>query len=551
MNKKTSLAASEIDDSEEISTQIIPIRTETVLSQYPLHRLSKGGEPLALCIVKTNERGRVKTNWEVSANPKYGEPGILAYKVDTLVINRIIDQLRPNIPELVRIGTLNEIGDQLGRKRTRNTTPIAEALSQNAGALITAKIEYAGNDGRSRTLELRSTRYGVIFVGEMLPNGQKADAVYIALNPAFREVLRHAKTRPLDYDFLRDLPPASQRLYELISYQIFAALNRGNPRARYLYSDFCKFAPLTRYQDREDVRKQLHKIHAPHLKAGYIKQAELELMIDENGDTDWIIWYTPGPKAKREFKEFNSKKDRQTGSGRLSLPPPRLTLPVPEERAATPRREEGTQNTHDLNPQEMDLIDRLTAVGIDQSRAERLVKADREECEMWVEAWRFQNQKGMDNPPAVLIRFIESKRRPLPKEYTDAKKREESHKRQEEFQNLQRAREVYFHFFEDAFRDFQGTELQRVQQATPKAYALFQEWIDINHSKGLRLVSSERRREEIRIAFAEEFFYSVRPELGIVLTSFKEWDEYHNPAACDPVEHQDRLLMALLAKGVR
>lgn len=115
-------------------------------------------------------------------------------------------------------------------------------------------------------------------------------------------------TRPLDYDFLRDLPPASQRLYELISYQIFAALNRGNPRARYLYSDFCKYAPLTRYQDREDVRKQLHKIHAPHLKAGYIKKAELELMIDENGDADWIIWYTPGPKAKREFKEFNSKK---------------------------------------------------------------------------------------------------------------------------------------------------------------------------------------------------------------------------------------------------
>ena len=458
--------------------------------------------------------------------------------------------MRPNIPELVRIGTLNEIGDQLGRKRTRNTTPIAEALSQNAGALITAKIEYAGNDGRSRTLELRSTRYGVIFVGEMLPNGQKADAVYIALNPAFREVLQHAKTRPLDYDFLRDLPPASQRLYELISYQIFAALNRGNPRARYLYSDFCKFAPITRYQDREDVRKQLHKIHAPHLKAGYIKKAELELMIDENGDADWIIWYTPGPKAKREFKEFNSKKDRQIGAGRLSLQPPRPTLPDPEERAATPRKDEGIKAAQDLNPQELALVERLTAVGIDQSRAKRLVEADREECEIWVEAWRFQNQKGMDNPPAVLIRFIESKRRPLPKEYTESKNREERHKGQEEFQNLQRAREIYFNFFEEAFRDFQSMELQRVEQSTPKAYALFQEWLESTHSKGLRLISSARRKEQIRVAFAEEFFYSVRPELGIVLTSFKEWDETNNPDACDPVTHHDRLLMALLAKGV-
>lgn len=218
---------------------------------------------------------------------------------------------------------------------------------------------------------------------------------------------------------------------------------------------------------------------------------------------------------------------------------------------AARRKEEGIQTAHDLNPQELDLVERLTAVGVDRSRAERLVKADREECEMWVEAWRFQNQKGMDNPPAVLIRFIESKRRPLPKEYTEAKKREESHKRQEEFQNLQRAREVYFNFFEDAFRDFQSIELERVQQSTPKAYALFQEWLDSTHSKGLRLISSARRREEIKIAFAEEFFYSVRPELGIVLTSFKEWDEAHNPEACDPVEHQDRILMALLAKGVR
>lgn len=545
MKKKNSLPAPQGNEGEDLYGQIIPIRTETVLSQYPLHRLSKGGEPFSLCIVKKNERGKVKTNWEVSANPKYGEPGILAYKVDTLVINRIIDELRPNIPEIVKIGSLSEIGEQLGRKGTRNTKPIADALSQNAGALITAKIDYAGNDGRSRTLELRSTRYGVIFVGERLPNGQKADAVYIALNPAFREVLRHAKTRPLDYEFLKELPPASQRLYELLSYQIFAAINRGNPRARYLYSDFCKFAPLTRYEDREDVRKQLHKIHAPLIKAGYIKKAELEPSADEAGTPDWIIWYTPGPKAKREFKEFNAKKERQVGGGalqKLKILPPKETLEEQGREVDEPRDQE-------LKPHDLGLIEKLTSFGIDRARAERLVMADWQECEVWTGAWPYQNQKGMENPPAVLIRFIESKRRPLPKEYIEAKKREEGRKQQEEFQNLQRAREDYFSFFEGAFRDFQSKELEAIERTTPKAYGLFKEWLDKTHSRGLRMVSSEKRREEIRIACAEEFFLSLRPELGVGLTAFGEWDEKHNPEACDPVENHPRILKALLDRG--
>jgi hypothetical protein len=118
----------------------------------------------------------------------------------------------------------------------------------------------------------------------------------------------------LDYDFLKALPHLLSVSHELISYQIFAALNRGNPRAKYLYSDLCKFAPITRYHDREEVRKQLHKIHRPHLKAGYIKEAELESSTDENGDPDWIIWYTPGPKARR-----NSTNLTQEGIGRVDL----------------------------------------------------------------------------------------------------------------------------------------------------------------------------------------------------------------------------------------
>ena len=73
-------------------------------------------------------------------------------------------------------------------------------------------------------MEAGFTRYNVIFTGEKLPDGRKADGVYIILNDVFIQVINGAMTRPLDYDYLKSLAPAPQRFYELLSYQMYAAL---------------------------------------------------------------------------------------------------------------------------------------------------------------------------------------------------------------------------------------------------------------------------------------------------------------------------------------
>jgi hypothetical protein len=66
--------------------------------------------------------------------------------------------------------------------------------------LINAKLHYKAADGTERRLEAGFTRYSVVFTGERLPNGKKADAVYLILNDPYWEVLNNAPTRPLDYD---------------------------------------------------------------------------------------------------------------------------------------------------------------------------------------------------------------------------------------------------------------------------------------------------------------------------------------------------------------
>src|ERR671927_482562 len=250
--------------------ELIPqntIRIETALSRFPVHRLSKRGN-INIEIRETTPAGELKTKWEVDYPKRTGQPGQLAYKVDTLIVNRRIDDKRPSIPKIIQLGSLSEICRELGmRVSGGNSNEIKKALRQNAFAGITAKITYRATDGTERSLEAAFTRYSVIFTGEKFPDGRRANAVYVILNDVYMKILKEAQTRPLDYDYLRDLPPAAQRFYELIGFQV----------------------------------------HAPHLKSGYLAKVEFQAQPKEGGETDWLMLYTPGRRAEAEFKEASRK----------------------------------------------------------------------------------------------------------------------------------------------------------------------------------------------------------------------------------------------------
>ena len=292
------------DQRAELATLDV-IRVETALSRYPVHRLAKQGI-VRIELREENAKGETTLQWEVSHNSKYGQPGPLAYKLDTLILNRRIEEARRPIPKIIKLGSLTAIIQELGLTN-HDTHIIKHALYQNASAFITAKIRYRANDGTERTLEAGFTRYNVVFTGEKLPDGRTADAVYLVLSDIFMQVIDGAQTRPLDYDYLKDLHPASQRFYELASYAMYATLKNNRPRARLSYSEFCMYAPQTRYEDFDRVKKQMYKIHAPHRKSGYIAGVEFEATSDREGRPDWTLIYTPGPKAKAEYQAFTKK----------------------------------------------------------------------------------------------------------------------------------------------------------------------------------------------------------------------------------------------------
>src|SRR5512143_214535 len=109
------------------------IRVETVLSRFPMHRLAKTGA-VEIVIRDQNDVGDL-LRWKVSYNSEYGQPGPLAYKLDTLIINRKIEGTGRPTPRIIRLGSLSDICRELGQAESgKNKGDIKRALYQNSSA---------------------------------------------------------------------------------------------------------------------------------------------------------------------------------------------------------------------------------------------------------------------------------------------------------------------------------------------------------------------------------------------------------------------------------
>ena len=130
---------------------------ETALSRYPIHRLAKKG------IIAIDLDGDNEVKWEVTYNSKHGQPGPLAYKLDTLIVNQRIDEMGRPLPELIRIGSLSDICRALGSHTNGgNIADVKRAFLQNVFTAITAKIRGKTKSGKEKWFEIGYTRYSVV-----------------------------------------------------------------------------------------------------------------------------------------------------------------------------------------------------------------------------------------------------------------------------------------------------------------------------------------------------------------------------------------------------
>ena len=307
---------------EEGSAEIDPIRVEMLSTEMPVHQLAKRGQEEIRIIRRSPNGGQASLYWKVEPNLGIGRPGQLAYHLDTWVIRRRLDKLRRPIPRMVRIGDLREIARELGQGG--DTNAVKRAFEQNASAFIRAKLTYRTQAGGTESLEGYFNRYNVFFRGQSLPGGRTAETVYISLNDPYYALINGARKRPLDFAYLRQLTPAAQRFYELVSPKIFAAITNSRASAWMRYSDLCALAVLARQTTRRRMQIQMAAIHRPHLASGYVSAVGYRPAPSDGDLPDWIIEYTPGPRARAEFEAFNgprrtlSRAERAPSTANLS-----------------------------------------------------------------------------------------------------------------------------------------------------------------------------------------------------------------------------------------
>jgi hypothetical protein len=444
------------------------IRIETALSRFPVHKLSRQRGGITINITEIVGAGVIKTKWKVSYNSEYGQPGPLAYKLDTLIINRRIDDARPAIPKVIKLGSLHEICRELGVSEGKSKNDVKKALRQNAFAGITAKITYRATDGIEQTLEADFTRYSIIFTGERFPDGRRANAVFIILNDIYMKVLNEAQTRPLDYDYLRDLSPAAQRFYELIGFQIYAVLKHERPRARLSYADFCTRAPQTRYLDWEHVRKQMYKVHAPHLRSGYLAGVEFQEQQTASGEPDWLMLYTPGRRAQAEFREASRKPRLKAAK---ATKPSRET---PELLPAAPTEPRAAAQIGEADAGSEQLVSRLIAFHIAEATARELVRDYRKSVELQLKALPHRNTGKIKDLASWLIQAVKENYE-LPEAMKAALEKEEEVKRQLAKRQAEQARQRRREALQPAYYDFLRAREEEHRRERQKAYSAFLE----------------------------------------------------------------------------
>src|SRR5215510_5882837 len=84
-------------------------------------------------------------------------------------------------------------------------------------------------------------------------------------------------------------------------YKMFAALKHRQPQATLRYADYCLLSTQQRYTEATPMQKQMYKIHQPHVQSGYLTTVVYQATTDDTGQPDWLLHYTPGPKARAEY----------------------------------------------------------------------------------------------------------------------------------------------------------------------------------------------------------------------------------------------------------
>jgi hypothetical protein len=163
---------------------------------------------------------------------------------------------------------------------------------------------------------------------------------------------------------------------------------------------YCARAPQARYFDYDHVKKQMYKVHAPHRESGYIAEAELREAKGGDVQPDWEMLYTPGRKARAEFRSFkkSSRFASAAGDGGEAGGRSQLMWPAAEHQPTVP----------ELPDEHEALVAQLVKHKVAEKKARALVREKPEAVRLRLRAITFLPEgQGRKNFAGRLVTAIE------------------------------------------------------------------------------------------------------------------------------------------------
>src|SRR5665648_314317 len=467
------------------------INTEVNLLIFPffiLERKSKKLETEYKDIVKRGNK-KIEIIWNVSANTKYGYPGLFDREVHK-VIEQIISEILKKDGEIKNpiSFSIYDLCNRMGITTSggKNYRKVKEALERIRMTGIKSEGAFYHKGQKEWISKVFGLYDSIIFRGGQLEDGSIAEKNLLYLGNIYLQSLNSFNIKPIDYTYWRSIESKiASRLYEILGIKFYGVRNKKEGFIRYKYSTLCQLLPVTPHSYISSSKRQLNPGNNELRDTGFISKYEWS----ENGNDDWLIYYWPGERAKEEMKRAKVLSI----NGREGEYLPGL------------KKEE----VKIFSEEQVDLVNKLFELNVSKITAEKLIKNnDQELIKKWIEAINYTNA---DDKAAYLVKAIRENWQ-FPEEYIKKKKKKKKKEEREktevikiklqEEKNKKRQEEIKR--IEQIYNSLDPSQQEEIRIETENRLLDF--WkVQLNNekikgktSKILEVVLEEKRREIIK-----------------------------------------------------
>jgi len=438
------------------------INSEVNLLVFPFFALStktlkKKLETEYRDIVKRGNQ-KIEILWNVSANPKYGYPGLFDREVHKVIEQIITETLRKNskIENPVALGSLYNLCKRMGIKKFggREYKKIKEALERIGATRIKSEGTFYQKNKKQWISRSFSLYDGVIFKGEQLEDGRIADTNLLYLSDLYLQNLNSFYIKPIDYNYLKSLKSKiASRLYEILGVKFYGLRNKREDFICYRYSKLCQLLPITPFKQISRAKQQLDPAHEELKKTEFLSDYQW----DKNSGRNWLIYYWPGERAKKEMRKVKTE---------FIIPSIEESLPEPKKKPQS------------LSKSQVKLVNELVALNVSKITAEDLVKHNSQQAiKKWIKAVHYTKAK---DKAAYLVKAVKENWQ-VPEEYLRAEERKKQRKEQEKIKlakerkekEEQRKRQEEAKRLDEIYNSLTSLQQKEVKEEIEKRLPLF------------------------------------------------------------------------------